>query len=64
MLRKLFLNTDNVFCPNVEVDKNHKEPISLKNLGQGDAAWYTKKTMFGWNLDTVAHLLCLTPKRQ
>ena len=60
----LFNNMDRVFHPNEATDTERKEPISLKKLGQGDGAWSTLKTVLGWNLDTVAHLLRLPPDRQ
>ena len=44
MLRHLFHQIDQVFCPNNEVESNCKDLISLKNLGQGDGAWSTRKT--------------------
>lgn len=36
-----------------------KEPVSVKKLMQGDAAWSTCKTILGWDLNTVAGTLCL-----
>ena len=55
---------DRVFRPNKEADTHRKEPIYLKKIGQGDGAWSTQKTVLGWDLDTIAHLLCLPPTRQ
>ena len=50
--------------PNEEADTNHKDPISLKNLGQGDGAWYTRKTILRWDLDIILHLIRLPPRQQ
>ena len=41
-----------------------KKPISLKKLGKGDGAWSNRKTVLGWNLNTVSHLLHLPPRKQ
>ena len=35
----------------------------MKKLGQGYGAWSTRKTLLGWNLGTVSHLLH-PPSRQ
>ena len=62
MLRHLFHQIDPVFLPNKEADTNHKDPISRKNLGQGDGDGSTRNTVLGWDLDTISHLLCLPPR--
>ena len=62
MLRHLFRSIDTVFWPNAATDVLRKDLISTKNLGQGDAAWPTKKTVLGWELNTKEHRLRLTPK--
>ena len=62
MLRHLFHQIYRVFRPNMAADKNRKEPIYRKKLGQGDGAWYTRKTVLGWDLDTISHLLHLPPQ--
>ena len=64
MLRHLFRSIDTVFWPNAATDVLRKDLISTKNLGQGDAAWSTKKTVLGWELNTKEHHLRLTPKRE
>ena len=64
MLCYLFPSTDAFFHPNVATDGLHKEPISTKKLGQGGAAWSTKTTVLGWELDIKEHHLRLTPKRE
>ena len=64
MLCHVFLQIDKVFHSNGESDNNRKETISLNNLGQRSADWFTQKTLLGWNLDTVDQFLCLPPKRQ
>ena len=33
-------------------------------MGKGDGAWSTRKKVLGWDLDTIAHLLHLPPRRQ
>ena len=64
MLWHLFQQIDWVFLPNKEADTNRKYPIYLKKLWQGDRAWSTRKTVIGWELDTIYHLLCLPPTRR
>ena len=64
MLCHLFHQINLVFRPNEEADTNRKYATSLKKLGQGDGAWYTWKTVLGWYLDTIYHLLRLPPRRQ
>ena len=64
MLRHLFWRIDTVFRPNLGTYSLRKEPISTKKLGQGGAAWSTKKTVLGWDLNTKEHHLRLTPKRE
>ena len=64
MLRHIFHQIYWVFCPNKEADTNRKTPISLKKLGQRYCACSTRKTFLGWDLDTIAHLLRLPPRRQ
>ena len=27
-------------------------------------AWSTHKTILGWDLDTISHLICIPPRRQ
>ena len=64
ILQHLFQQTERVFHLNEEGDTNKKYPISLKKLGKGDEAWSTRKTVLGWDLDTIDHLLCLPPTRK
>ena len=47
MTRHLFRAIDELFCPNNKDDIAREEPISLKNLRKGDAAWSTKKVILG-----------------
>ena len=61
MLRHLFHQIYQVFCTKEDSGTNRKEPISIKKPGQGDGAWSTRKTVLVWDLDTIDHLLCLTP---
>ena len=64
MLRHLFYQIDQVFFPKEEAETNSRDPISLKKLGQGDGSWFTQKTVLGWDLDTIAYLICLPPTRR
>ena len=64
ILQHLFHQIDRVFCANEEADTNIKYPISLWKLGQVDGAWSTQKTVLGWDLHTIAHLLRLPPTRR
>ena len=48
MTRHLFRTTDELFRPNDKDDIAREEPISLKKLRKGDAAWSTKKVILGW----------------
>ena len=64
MLRHLFHQIHRVFCPKEEPDTNHKYPISLKKLGQGDGSWSTRKTFLVWDLDVIAHLIHLPFRHQ
>ena len=41
------------------MDTHRKEPISIKNLHKGDAAWSKKKIILGWALDMTKHILTL-----
>ena len=47
MTRHLFRTVDELFCPNNKDDIAREEPISLKNLHKGDAAWSTQKVVLG-----------------
>ena len=40
-----------------------KEPASVKKLLQGDAEWSTRKTILGWDVDTVDGTISLPPHR-
>ena len=64
ILQHLFHQIDHIFRPNEEADMDRKYTISWKKLEQGDGAWSTRKTVLGWNTDTVAHLLRLPHRRQ
>ena len=64
MIWHLFNNIDRVFRPNKAKYTDSKEPILLKKIGQVDGAWSTQKTVMGWNLDTVTHLIHLPPNSQ
>ena len=64
MLRHLFHQIYRVLYPNEGEDTNRKDPIYLRKLGQGDGAWSTRKAVIGWDLVTIAHLLCPPPTRR
>ena len=64
MLCHLFWIINTFFQTNISRDRLLKEPISTKKLGQGDAAWLTKKTVMGWEINTKEHHLRLTLKRK
>ena len=64
MLRHLFHQIDRVLRPNEEAGINRKYPISLKNLGQVDGEWSTRKAVIGWDLVTISHLLRLPLRPQ
>ena len=62
--RRLFNAIHDVFRPLSETDRpGRKDPISLKKLLKGDAAWSTRKVILGWDVDTVAGTIHLTPRR-
>jgi hypothetical protein len=53
-----------VLRPRDETDRpSRKDPVSIKKLKQGDACWSTRKTILGWDLDTVAGTLSLPTHR-
>ena len=63
--RQLLHINDQVFRPNDPADSPaRRETISLKKLRKGDAAWSTRKTILGWNVDTIRKTLELPPHRQ
>ena len=63
--RSLLHAIDDVFRPLSSADNIHrKEPISIKKLLKGDAAWTTTKTILGWLIDTQTMTLQLPPRRQ
>ena len=64
MLCHLFHQINRVFCPNEESETDRKYPISRKNLGQEDGAWSTRTTVLGWDINMIAHLLRLPPRRK
>ena len=64
MLQYLFHQIDWVFCPNKKTDTNCEYLISLNKLWQGDEARSTRKRVLRLDLDMIAHLLRLPPRRQ
>ena len=63
MLCHLFHQIYQFFRPNEESDTNRKDPICLNKLGQEDGAWSNQNTVLGWDINTIAHLLRLSPRR-
>ena len=47
MTRHLFHNINELFLPKNKDNIAREEPISLKKLHEGDAAWSTKKFILG-----------------
>ena len=64
MICHLLHQIDLFFLPNEESDTNRKDPISRNNLGQEDGAWSTINKFLVWYINTIAHLLHLTPRLQ
>ena len=62
MLWHLFHHKDRVLRPNKEADTERKDPITRNNLGKGDGDRSTLKTVLGWDLATISHLLRLPPR--
>ena len=62
--RLLFHKIDTVLRPLEQHDPPARsEPISVKKLLKGDAAWSTRKEILGWTIDTVKGTLTLPPRR-
>ena len=63
--RRVLLHAiDDVFRPLAEHDhSSRKEPISVKKLQLGDAAWSTEKEVLGWLLNTESMTLRMTKHR-
>ena len=59
MTQHLFRAIDELFCPNSKDNTAREEPISLKKLSKGDAAWSTQKVVLGWAINTVKQVLTL-----
>ena len=53
MTRHLFRTIDKLFRQKTKDDTAREEPILLKKLRKGDAAWGTQKVVLGWAIDTV-----------
>ena len=65
-VRRLLMHAiDDVFRPLEPGDPPaRQEPISVKKLRLGDAAWSTQKEVLGWLIDTTSMTLRLPPCRQ
>ena len=64
MTRHLSRTIDEIFRPNDKYDITREEPISLKKLRKGDAAWSTKKVILGWEIDTEKQVPTLPEDRK
>ena len=62
MTRHLFRAINELFRPKENIAR--EEPISLKKLCKGDAAWSTKKVILGWAIDTAKQVLTLPDDRK
>jgi hypothetical protein len=60
----LFEAIDAVLRPLLPTDNpHHKDPISIKKLLKGEAAWSTRKCILGWMIDTMAQTIELPSHR-
>ena len=64
ILRHLFHQTDRIFHPNTAADTKCKTPHLPEEAGARIWGLVHPKTVLGWDFDTIAHLLCLPPRRQ
>ena len=60
MTRHLFCAINELFRTNNKDKNAQEEPISLKKLCKGDAAWSTQKVVLSWSIDTVIQVLTLS----
>ena len=63
MTRHLSHTIDKIFRPNNKDNITREEPISLKKLRKGDAAWSTQDFVLLWAIDTVKQVLSLPAER-
>jgi hypothetical protein len=62
--RILLHSLDKVFCKLEDMDDpRRQEPVLIKKMLKGDAAWETQKTVLGWMIDTVRMTVELPPHR-
>lgn len=66
MVRRILMNAvDEVFRrPEPSEGPQHKEPLSVKKMKQGDASWETLKIVLGWLVDTVRQTIRLPAHRE
>jgi len=65
LLWQLLHSIDQVFWSQDNEDSpHHKEPISIKKLLSGNAAWHTSKTILGWVVNTMDMTITLPPHWQ
>ena len=64
-IRRLLLQSfDEVFRPLEEGERHRQEPVSVKKLKKGDAAWAVQKILLGWVVDSVRGTIELPPHRE
>ena len=64
MTRHLVHAIGELFRPNNKDNIAREEPICLKKLRKGDAAWSTQKVVLGWAIDTVKQVVTLPDDRK
>ena len=60
----MFCHINRDLLPNQDINPHIKDPISIKNIKQGDMAWSTRKVILGWYIYTAKHQLKLPSKRE
>ena len=65
MIRRILMHAvEEVFSvPGPTEGPQHKDPLSVKKMKQGDASWETIKIVLGWLVDTVKQTIQLPPHR-
>ena len=62
--RQTFHHIDKVFRPNDHLDRQRKQPISIKKLEKGDDGWSTEKVILGWLVNSQSKTISLPQHRQ
>ena len=64
-IRRLLLQSfDEVFRELETGEESRQEPVSVKKLLKGDAAWAVVKILLGWLVDSVRGTIELPPHRE